>query len=415
MMVTGASAGPLAGSSSAETTRARRVEEHPHVRLGAQGLRVLGAALLHALLAEAHLDLLQGLRLRDVGEVARLVRVVERLLLLGAHRRDLGLDLHLHELGEGDVAGLGFLLEQAAGDGLLDRAALRVVPLHARVGEVRAADGLDVGRGDRLSVQDGQGCGRRCRALGLRRAGPGWRRRGRAGRQWARRPPIGDAVRRPRKPTGYQGSRRRASLDPGRLPVEGHPGEADHAAGVDVPLLVVAQRAPPGAGGLEERVRRRRPAPVQRVAFARPSRPGPRTRPGPPAAIRSQRARSRAATSRIGPSSATTAVPSPYRWPMCAMSMPRPRPRRRPAAQTVAQGGQEPLDLGVVPRGRTARARRRAARRGWAGCGRPGRRGAGGRRPGTRWSARRRGNSPRPRPPVRLPRPARRRAPCRRS
>src|SRR5688572_194588 len=94
-------------------------------------------------------------------------------------------------------------------------------------------------------------------------AGRAWMAAARTNRATvAKRPPIGTRFRVRESPqdTKVRGGERATAP---ALSVEGHRGEADHAAGVDVPLLVVAQRAPPRSRRLEERVHRRRSAPVQ--------------------------------------------------------------------------------------------------------------------------------------------------------
>jgi hypothetical protein len=115
------------------------------------------------------LDALEGVRLRHRAQ-ARLVLLVEGLLLGLGHGRDLGLDLLLEELGRRHLARRRLALEEAPRDLVVEDLALGLVLLGAELEQTRARRVLELAGGERLAVD-------RRHDVGRHAGGRGWRRR----------------------------------------------------------------------------------------------------------------------------------------------------------------------------------------------------------------------------------------------
>src|SRR5207245_872281 len=110
--------------------QARRGQQDLDVGLGAQRIHEGGVALAEPLLAHAGLDALEGVGLARSAE-ARLVLLVEGLLLRLRDRSDLRVDLLLEQLVDADLARRRLALDHAPPDGLVQGLALGLVLLGA--------------------------------------------------------------------------------------------------------------------------------------------------------------------------------------------------------------------------------------------------------------------------------------------
>src|SRR5439155_17521458 len=135
--------GALGGTADGVDLRARGLQHHLHRRRLPKRGHIIGAPRVDPLLAQADLDLLQGVGLYRLAE-AGLVLIVESLRLRFRDRRRLPLYLDAVQLVEADAPRLGFRLEEPLGDDVVEELLPELVFLGVDREQARAARGLQL-------------------------------------------------------------------------------------------------------------------------------------------------------------------------------------------------------------------------------------------------------------------------------